>query len=110
MSCQNEVSSCIHLMAEFPQVWALNEASLGMARNVFRAWDDRLNFGAPALTSNDDDPELLIHVPFTGSIKLRAICVVGMLLVANSSIAMTACHLLGMAQNALMAVCQSFFI
>ena len=59
------------------QVYALNEATAGSACGVFRPWEDRLNFSAPALISNDDDPELLIHVPFTGSVKLRAICIIG---------------------------------
>lgn len=25
----------------------------------------------PTLDSNDDDPELLIHVPFNGSVKIK---------------------------------------
>jgi len=29
------------------------------------------------LRSNDDDPELLIHIPFNGAVKLKAVCVVG---------------------------------
>ena len=59
------------------QIWALNEASPGSARAIFRPWDDRLNLDAPALLSNDDDPELLIHIPFDGTVKLRAICLMG---------------------------------
>ena len=30
-----------------------------------------------ALRSNEDDEELLIHVPFDGSVKLKAICLIG---------------------------------
>lgn len=56
---------------------ALNEMTPGSARGVFRPWGDRLNFEAPALLSNDDDPELLIHIPFNGTVKLRAICLIG---------------------------------
>lgn len=29
------------------------------------------------MRSNDDDPELLIHVPFIGSVKLQALTVIG---------------------------------
>ena len=29
------------------------------------------------LRSNEDDEELLIHVPFDGSVKLKAICLIG---------------------------------
>lgn len=29
------------------------------------------------LESHDDDPELLLHIPFDGAVKLKAVCVVG---------------------------------
>ena len=32
---------------------------------------------AERLRSNEDDEELLIHVPFDGSVKLQAICLIG---------------------------------
>lgn len=61
------------------QLWALNtDQSAGCeAKLIFREWHDRLNFAAPAVVSNQDDPELLIHVPFDGTVKLKAICVIG---------------------------------
>lgn len=55
----------------------LNEAVSGSCQKVFKPWDKRLDFTGPTLTSDDDDPELLIHVPFDGSVKLKAICIVG---------------------------------
>lgn len=61
----------------FSSIWALNEATVGSARGVFREWQDRLDFDAPPLVSNDEDPELLIHVPFDGLVKLKAICIIG---------------------------------
>lgn len=48
-----------------------------MARVVFKPWDKRLERGGPTLRSDDDDPELLLHVPFNGAVKLRAVTVVG---------------------------------
>lgn len=53
------------------QVWALNEAQAGSVRGIFRPWADRLDMSLPTLDSNDDDPELLIHVPFNGSVKIK---------------------------------------
>ena len=53
------------------QVWALNEAQVGSVRSIFRPWAERLDISLPTLDSNDDDPELLIHVPFTGSVKIK---------------------------------------
>jgi hypothetical protein len=50
----------------------LNEAEAGSARRVFRPWAERLDESVPPLESNDDDPELLIHVPFDGTVKIKA--------------------------------------
>lgn len=33
---------------------------------------------ATVLRSNDDDPELLIHIPFDGQVVLKAICIIGL--------------------------------
>lgn len=69
----------------------MNEASVGTAKGVFRPWDDRLNFEATPLVSNEDDPELLIHVPFTGSVKLRAICIIGVPILFESQVLIHFC-------------------
>lgn len=62
-----------------PQVRCLNEATEGSAQNVFRAWDKRLEAPETPLESNDGDPELLLHVPFEGAAKVKALCVIGTL-------------------------------
>ncbi len=54
------------------QVAALNEAHSGSARGVFRPWAERADLSLPTLDSNDGDPELLIHVPFNGTVKIKA--------------------------------------
>ena len=59
------------------QVRCLNEAVDGSAKAVFKTWDKRLDFGPRPLRSNDEDPELLIHIPFNGSVTIRAICIIG---------------------------------
>lgn len=53
------------------QMLALNEAEAGSVRGVFRPWSQRLDLTLPTLNSNDDDPELLIHVPFNGCVKIK---------------------------------------
>lgn len=53
------------------QLVALNEAEGGSVRGVFRPWSQRLDLTLPTLDSNDDDPELLIHVPFNGCVKIK---------------------------------------
>ena len=31
----------------------------------------------PALRSNEDDPELILHVPFTEAVKIQSVCISG---------------------------------
>eukprot|EP00850_Spirogloea_muscicola_P005216 SM000023S07672 [mRNA] locus=s23:735661:737895:- [translate_table: standard] len=61
---------------DVPKVRALNEAVEGSAGLVFKSWEERLDFST-SLESNDDDPELLIFVPFTTDVKIKSICIVG---------------------------------
>ena len=59
------------------QVRCLNEETEGSCRHIFRPWDQRLSTSGPVIRSDPDDPELLLHVPFTGSVKLQALTVIG---------------------------------
>lgn len=59
------------------QVRCLNEDVDGSVRSVFKPWNDRLNPSEITLKSDPDDCELLIHIPFDGMVKLRAICIIG---------------------------------
>ena len=59
------------------QVRCLNEAVSGSCQKVLKPWDKRLDFSGHSLTSDDGDPELLLHVPFDGAVKLKAICIIG---------------------------------
>ena len=44
---------------------------------MFKPWGDRLDFSGEPLRSCDGDPELLLHVPFLGEVKVRAISIIG---------------------------------
>lgn len=56
----------------------LNEALEGSCRGIFKPWHQRLDASAGSvLRSEDDDPELLLHIPFSGAIKLTAITIIG---------------------------------
>jgi hypothetical protein len=59
------------------QVTCLNEHVDGSCRNVFKPWAQRTSPTAAPLRSNEDDPELLIHIPLDGAMRLKAICIVG---------------------------------
>ena len=73
-----------------------NEKHDGSSKDVFRAWEDRLDRSkvthhvaidrdhritlslvSGKIVESDDDPELLFSIPFSGSVKLTGICVIG---------------------------------
>mmetsp|Transcript_21601 Transcript_21601/g.51582 ORF Transcript_21601/g.51582 Transcript_21601/m.51582 type:complete len:207 (-) Transcript_21601:219-839(-) len=67
----------LYKYVDTPQVSCLNEALPGSCRNVFKPWNQRAEPTEQPLQSNDDDPELLLNIPFTGDVKLSSICIVG---------------------------------
>ena len=56
----------------------LNEREPGSCQNVCRPWETRLEEIPCPLESEEDDPELLVHVEFTGAVKLKAVTVIGL--------------------------------
>ena len=54
----------------------LNELEPDSGKKVFRAWDDREDQSKFVLS--DVDEELLFNIPFTGVVKLKKICVIGL--------------------------------
>ncbi|XP_002977781.2 PITH domain-containing protein 1 [Selaginella moellendorffii] len=73
-SCAAEWS--LHAHIDTAKVWALNEASPGSSKSVFKSWDQRLDLSG-SLESNEDDPELILFIPFTTDVKIKSICVIG---------------------------------
>lgn len=53
----------------------LNERREGSGARVFRAWEERGD--REQFVESDEDAELLFNVPFTGSVKLKAVIVMG---------------------------------
>ncbi|CAI5524306.1 unnamed protein product [Closterium sp. Naga37s-1] len=62
---------------DLPKVRALNEAVEGSAEGVFRSWEDRMTFPSQPLDSNEDDPELILFIPFTTDVKIKSIAIIG---------------------------------
>lgn len=57
-------------------VVGMNEAELGTCQHIIRPFCERLE-KEPVCNSEEDDPEMIIHVPFTSSIKLKSISITG---------------------------------
>ena len=55
-------------------VSCLNEESAGMGRSILKLHEERLS-STPYLRSQDDDPELLLHIPFTEAVTIRTIAI-----------------------------------
>ncbi len=54
----------------------LNEKRQDSLKDVLRPWDQRLDTSLPTLDS-DADEQLLMCIPFTNPVKIKAICVIG---------------------------------
>jgi len=57
------------------QLRCMNESVPGAIAKVFKTWDQRLD--KTMFVESDADEELLVTIPFTGSVKLKSFCVIG---------------------------------
>lgn len=73
--CSSDWSLYKHI--DLPRVNALNEATSGSVKSVFRAWEQRLDSSVGYLESNEGDPELIVFIPFTSDVKIKSISIVG---------------------------------
>ncbi|OAY75395.1 PITH domain-containing protein 1-like [Ananas comosus] len=74
-NCSSDFSLYKHI--DFSKVIALNESVAGSVKSVFKAWERRLDTSEGLLESNEDDPELIVFIPFTCDVKIKSIAVVG---------------------------------
>ena len=64
---------------DVPRVFCLNEEVAGSGRSVLKSYEDRFT-ATPHLLSTedpDDEPELLLHVPFTEAVTIKTLSVQG---------------------------------
>ena len=61
---------------ELDRVSALNERVRGSARGVFREFENR-HVARSVCESNAGDPDLIISIPFTSSVRVKSISVLG---------------------------------
>mmetsp|Transcript_27132 Transcript_27132/g.82244 ORF Transcript_27132/g.82244 Transcript_27132/m.82244 type:complete len:209 (-) Transcript_27132:555-1181(-) len=55
---------------------ALNESEAGACRHIFRPYERRLE-RERWLESDDDDPQLIIHIPFISPVKIQSLTLIG---------------------------------
>ncbi|KAJ2849125.1 hypothetical protein IWW36_002865 [Coemansia brasiliensis] len=60
---------------DIDKVWCLNESAAGSIKTIFKPWHERLD--TTQAVQSDADEELIIHVPFTGMVKLKSLFIWG---------------------------------
>lgn len=63
-------------LVDTERITALNEEVVGSAKTVFRALEHRGDKSF-TLLSNEGDPELIVHVPFTSAVKIKSVTIAG---------------------------------
>ncbi len=61
---------------EVDKVRCLNERAIGSCKKIFRPVHERSQFGQASLRPAEGDPELLLVVPFSEEVKVRAIALI----------------------------------
>jgi len=62
---------------DIPSVAAFGEESADSVWNVFRVRDEMLVFPQTSLKSDEDDPQLVIRIPFTTDVKVKSLTIIG---------------------------------
>jgi hypothetical protein len=65
----------LYLKVDTERVQCLNEVVDGSAKTVFKPWHERLD--KEKYVESDVDDELLFIIPFTGTVKLKGVIVIG---------------------------------
>ena len=74
-SSEDSLSCSLYSRIDLESVQCLNEEIDGSCKKIFRPWDDRLN--KSYTVKSDVDQDLLINIPFNGSVKLKSIVLIG---------------------------------
>lgn len=70
----DELGLSLRPQIDFPRVVCLNEEVEHAGRSVLKLHEDRMT-ATPSLTSPEDDPELLLVIPFTESVTLQSVSI-----------------------------------
>jgi len=72
----SDLGTSLHQYISLTSIYALNEDTLNSCQSIFKSYNDRFTL-LPACSSDADDCELIIHVPFTEAVKLKYISIAG---------------------------------
>jgi hypothetical protein len=70
----DELGLSLRPQIDLPNVVCLNEEVANAGRSVLKIHEERLS-AVPSLTSPEDDPELLLVIPFTEAVTLQSISI-----------------------------------
>ena len=78
---EDEPGHSLHDLIDVPQVWCLNEEIRDSGKKILKSYENRFE-NNPSLCSQppfdeDEEPELLLYVPFTEAVSIKHICVRG---------------------------------
>jgi hypothetical protein len=71
---EDELGMSLRPQIDLPKVFCLNEEVENAGRSVLKTHEGRLS-ATPSLTSPQDDPELLLFIPFTESVTLQSLSI-----------------------------------
>mmetsp|Transcript_10285 Transcript_10285/g.15785 ORF Transcript_10285/g.15785 Transcript_10285/m.15785 type:complete len:214 (-) Transcript_10285:111-752(-) len=71
---EDDLGLSLRPQIDLPNVYCLNEEVENAGRSVIKLHEERLSL-TPSLTSPEDDPELLLFIPFTESVTLQSISI-----------------------------------
>ena len=70
----DDLGRSLRPLIDFPKVICLNEEERGSGQAILKLHEERLS-ATPSLLSPEDDPELLLHIPFTEAVTIQSISI-----------------------------------
>lgn len=70
----NDLGLSLRTYIDLPNVTCYNETVDGSGRSILKTHDERLS-REPSLCSPNDDPELLLYIPFTEAVTIQSISI-----------------------------------
>ncbi|KAK9469081.1 galactose-binding domain-like protein [Lipomyces arxii] len=66
-------SQSLYEYIQHDQIWTLNECEPNQGRDIIKPWNER--FDTTKYLESDADEQLIMHIPFTGSMKIYSILI-----------------------------------